>query len=114
MNGHKLKLEPQSFTTKVSVKKIDTSNKQKEFQCKMTQIPANTYDASTGHKLQDMSKDAIIVTSWPTGYKNWEYVVLSCVCTLSGLYLADSINLEKSFKPSQQLKSYIEYAKTQE
>ncbi len=54
MNDCKFKLEPQSFTTKVSVKKIDTSNKQKEFQCKMTQIPANTYDASTGHKLQGM------------------------------------------------------------
>ncbi len=27
--------------------------------------------------------------------------------------LVDAIDLEKSFKPSQQLKSYIEYAKTQ-
>jgi hypothetical protein len=80
----------------------------------MTQIPANTYDASTGHKLQGMSKDAIIVTSWPTGFKNWEYVVLSRVRTLSGLYLVNAIDLEKSFKPSQQLKSYNEYAKTQE
>jgi hypothetical protein len=61
-----------------------------------------------------MSKDAIIVISWPTGFKNWEYVVLSCVHTLSGLYLANAIDLDKSCKPSQQLKSYIEYAKTQE
>jgi hypothetical protein len=61
-----------------------------------------------------MSNDAIIVTSLPTGLKNWEYVVLSRVRTLSGLYLVDAIDLEKSFKPSQQLKSYIEYAKTQE
>jgi hypothetical protein len=29
-------------------------------------------------------------------------------------YLVDAIDLEKSFKPSQQLKSYIKYAKTQE
>jgi hypothetical protein len=28
--------------------------------------------------------------------------------------LVNAIDLEKSFKPSQQLKSYIEYAKTQE
>ncbi len=80
----------------------------------MTQIPANTYDASTGHKWQGMSKDAIIVTSWPTGLKNWEYVVLSCVRTLSWLYLVNAIDLEKPFKQSQQLKSYIKYAKTQE
>jgi hypothetical protein len=29
----------------------------------MKRIPANTNDASTGHKLQGMSKDVIIVTS---------------------------------------------------
>jgi hypothetical protein len=105
MNNCKFKLKPQSFATKVSVKTIDTSYK-KEFKCKMTKIPANTYNASTGHKLQGMSKDAIIVTSWPIGFKNWEYVVLSHVRTLSGLYLVNAIDLEKSFKPSQQLKSY--------
>jgi hypothetical protein len=79
----------------------------------MTRIPANTYNASTGHKLHGMSKDAIIVTSWPTGFKNWVYAVLSHVCTLSRLYLVNAVDLE-SFKPSQQLKSYIKYVKTQE
>ena len=58
----------------------------------MIQIPANSTDATTGHKLQGMSKDVIVVTSWPTGglaamFKNWECVVLSRVRTLSGLYL---------------------------
>ncbi len=58
----------------------------------MKQILANSNDATTGHKLQGMSKDVIVVTSWPTGglaamIKNWEYVVLSQVHTLSGLYL---------------------------
>jgi hypothetical protein len=80
----------------------------------MTQIPANTYDASTGHKFQGKSKNVIIVTSVSTGFKNWEYVVLSRVRILSGLYLVNAIDLDKSFKPSQQLKSCIEYAKTQE
>jgi hypothetical protein len=61
MNNRKFKLKPQSFTAKISVKIFDTSNK-KEFQCKMTQILANAYKASTGHKLQGMSEDAIIVT----------------------------------------------------
>jgi hypothetical protein len=80
----------------------------------MTQISANTYDASTGHKLQGMSKDAVIVTSWPTGFKNWGYVVLSRVRTLSGLYLVKPIEMDKSFKPSQELQKYIEHAKTEE
>jgi hypothetical protein len=66
-----------------------------------------------------MSKDVIIVTSWPTSglasmFKNWQYVILSRVHTLKGLYLIESINMEKSFKPSEQLRSYIEYARKEE
>jgi hypothetical protein len=79
----------------------------------MVQIPANSNDATTGHKLQGMSKDAIIVSSWPTGrlaamFKNWEYVVLSRVRTLSGLYLVKPIDMDKSFQPSPQLAAYMD------
>jgi len=84
----------------------------------MTQIPANSNDGTTGHKLQGMSKDVIIVTSWPTGglskIKNSEYVVLSRVRTLSGLYLVDPIDMEKLFHPSYQLRSYIDKIKQKE
>ena len=73
----RFKLEPELFSTKVSVKEFEGSKKKIQFKCRMKQIPANTNDASTGHKLQGMAKDVIIVTSWPTGFKNWEYVVLS-------------------------------------
>ena len=83
----------------------------------MNQIPANSNDGTTGHKLQRMSKNVIIVSSWPTGglskiFKNWEYVVLSRV--LSGLYLVDPIHMEKSFNPSCQLRSYIDKIKQKE
>jgi hypothetical protein len=49
---------------------------------------------------QGMSKDVIVVSSWPTGglatmFKNWEYVVLSHVRTLSGLYLVEPIDMDK-------------------
>jgi hypothetical protein len=44
-------------------------------------------------------------------FKNWEYVVLSRVHTLSGLYLVEPIDMEKSFKPSSELKKYIENAR---
>jgi len=43
-------------------------------------------DATTGHKLQGMSKDKLIVVSW-TFIPNWIYVVLSRVRTLKGLFL---------------------------
>ncbi len=81
----------------------------------MIQIPANINDATTGHKLQGMSKDVIVVSSWPTGglatmFKNWEYAVLSRVRTLSGLYLVEPIDMDKSFQPSSELNKYIENA----
>jgi hypothetical protein len=97
MISRRFKLEPEQFTPEVSVKHYHASSKKVTFQCKMKQIPDNCNDATTGHKLQGMSKDAIIVSSWPTGglagmFKNWEYVVLSHVQTLSGLYLVNSLS----------------------
>ena len=113
MNGRIFKLEPEQFTPEVTVKHYHASSKKIVFRCKMMQIPANSNDATTGHKLQGMSKDAMIVSSWPTGslaamFKNWEYVVLSRVRTLSGLYLVKPIDMDKSFQPSPQLASYMD------
>ncbi len=113
MIGRRFKLEPEQFSPEVSVKHYHTSSKRVTFQCKMKQIPANSNDATTGHKLQGMSKDAIIVLSWPTGslaamFKNWEYVVLSRVLTLSRLYLVKPIDMDKSFQPSPHLTSYMD------
>jgi hypothetical protein len=109
----RFKLEPELFSTKVSVKEFEGSKKN-QFKCRMKQIPANTNDASTGHKLQGMLKDVIIVTSWPTEFNNWEYVVIFCARTLSGPYLVEPINMNKSFKPSNELKRYVEFARLQE
>ena len=52
----------------------------------ISQLPVNLNDATTGHKLQGMSKDQLIMVSW-SFMQNWTYVVLSCVRTLGGLYL---------------------------
>jgi hypothetical protein len=59
------------------------------------------------------SNDAIIVLSWPTYslaamFNNWEYVILSHVRTLSGLYLVKPIDMDKSFQPSPQLTSHMD------
>jgi hypothetical protein len=67
MIGCRFKLDPEQFLPEVSVKHYHASSKKVTFHCKMKQIPANSSDATTGHKLQGMSKDAIIVSSWPTG-----------------------------------------------
>ncbi len=113
MISRRFKLEPEQFSPEVSVKHHHASSKKVTFQCKMKQIPANSNDATTSHKLQGMSKDAIIVSSWPTGglaamFKNWEYVVLSCAQILSGLYLVKPKDMDKSFQPSPQLTSYMD------
>ncbi len=99
----RFKLEPELFKKK-SVKEFVGSKEKIQFNCRIKQIPANTKVASTAHKLQGMLKDVMIVTSWPTVFKNWEYVALSRARTLSGLYLVKPIDMNKSFKPSIQLK----------
>ena len=116
MNDLKFKLEPEQFSPTISIPQFHGSKKRNEFRCKMKQIPANMNDATTGHKLQGMSKDVIIITSWPTGtmFKNWEYVVLSRARTISGLYLVHPIDMDKRFEPSKQLKQYITHAKNME
>jgi hypothetical protein len=91
----------------------------KLFQMLSDQIECDGKNPRTGHKLQGMSKDVIVVSSWPTGglatmFKNWENVVLSRVCTLSGLYLVEQIDMDKSFQPSSELKKYIENARQKE
>ncbi len=103
-DSRKFNLEPEKFSPEVNLKLFRTSFKKQAMRCKMTQIPANSNDGTTGHKLQGMSKDVIIVTS----------VVLSRVRTLSGLYLVDPIDMEKSFLPSYQLRSYIDKIKQKE
>jgi hypothetical protein len=47
-------------------------------------------------------------------FKNWEYVVLSRVRTLSGLFLIKPIDMDKSFKSSEELKKYMERARQKE
>jgi hypothetical protein len=47
-------------------------------------------------------------------FKNWEYAILSQVHTLSGLYLVEPIDMKKSFKPSSELKKYIENVRQKE
>ena len=77
----------------------------------MTQIPANSTDATTGHKLQGMSKDIIVVIMayWRTS----SHVQILGICcpvlcgTLSGLYIIEPIDMDKSLKPLQNSKNTL-------
>ena len=70
---------------------------------RFTQIPVNSNIATTGHKLQGMSKNTLIVNSWNYGFANWIYVVLSRVRTLSGLYLCKPLDLNRPFNVPEKL-----------
>ena len=85
----------------------------------MTLFPVNINTSSTGHKLQGRSKDILIITSWPKFknnicFRNWEYVVLSRVRTLAGLYLFQPIDMEQSFKPTDELVQFLKRAERSE
>ena len=79
----------------------------------VTQIPVNSNIATTGHKLQGMSKDIIIVKSWNYKCANWVYVVLSRVRTRKGLYLLQPLDLERSFNVPQKLIRFEQRLKEQ-
>jgi hypothetical protein len=80
--NRRFRMTPEVFSPNVTVCPHQLATTTMNFRCKMTQCPVNLNDATTGHKLEGMSKDGVIVISWPKGgmakwFKNWEYVVLS-------------------------------------
>ena len=81
---------------------------------KVTQLPVNCNIATTGHKLQGMSKDTLIINSWGYGFENWVYVVLSRVRTRAGLILNAKLDLHKKFKVPEKLLKFEERMKEKE
>ena len=81
---------------------------------KVTQLPVNCNIATTGHKLQGMSKDSLIINSWGYGFENWVFVVLSRVWTRAGLLLNVQLDLHKKFKVPEKLLKFEERMKARE
>ncbi len=76
MSNKKIKREPEQCSPKISVKPYSNTSKKVALCGKMKQFLAKSNNAFTGHKLQGISKDVIVVTSWLTGglaamLKNW-------------------------------------------
>ena len=87
-------IPPRSFRIYPEVTKVDINMKMhglkekcvfKNYYVRQHGLLVNI--ATTGHKLQGMSKDNVIILSWFYGVKNWVYADLPRVRTLSGLYL---------------------------
>ena len=69
----------------------------------MTQFGAIDNIATTGHKLQGVSLDNLVVNSWNYGSPNWVYVVLSRVRKLAGLVFNVPLDKTKDYRPTEQL-----------
>ncbi len=113
------RIPPEQHEVKITVTPTRFCDLKETFKCHMTLFPVNINTSSTGHKLQGRSKDILIITSWPKYknnicFRNWEYVVLSRVRTLAGLYLFQPIDMEQSFKPTDELVQFLKRAERSE
>ena len=102
----RFRLTPQKFTATITfniVKGLTTESNFKVGNATVTQIPVNSNVATTGHKLQGMSKDTLIVSEWDYRCANWVYVVLSRVRTRKGLFLTKPLDLDRVFNVPESL-----------
>ena len=97
LTGGRFKMTPSTRTVAVKDNGM-------EMKCKITQFMVNSSDAVTGHKLQGMTKDNVIVVSWNKRI-NWIYVVLSRPRTLGGLYSFKRLRF-KDIKKPESFKEY--------
>ena len=103
------KLVPESKSAVVSLRVF--GNTIKVGGVTVTQFGVNSNIATTGHKLQGMSKDNLIIVSWNHSTRNWVHVVLSRARKLSGLFLCKKLDETKDFQMDPRLKKEEERLK---
>ena len=63
----RFRLAPQKFTATITFNVVEGLTAKSNFKvgnATVTQIPVNSNIATTGHKLQGMTKDALVVNEW--------------------------------------------------
>ena len=110
-NKKSLQLEPKRMTNiKVNFPQPDTFRTKKASKLTLTmqacQIPVVANHATTGHKLQGVTKRNLLVNSFSYN-KNWPYVVLSRVKTRRGLFLRNPLNPSKDYSVDLSLLKMI-------
>ena len=106
-NQSTFKLEPKkySFTANYPTPEAFRTGRSKTEKIKMSaiQFPLISNNATTGHKLQGASKDAIYIAKFTYGIQNWPYVVLSRVRTRRGLFLREPLDPLEHFGSDPKL-----------
>ena len=87
----KLKADEDAVTIAIKV-----GNLTHKANVKMIQFGLNSNKATTGHKLQGVSLNRMVVRSQDYDTENWIYVVLSRVRTLAGLFICEKLNDTKN------------------
>ncbi len=73
----RFKLYPQEFSVNINFPLDITNDIRISIRnASVTQIPVNSNIATTGHKLQGMSKDTLIVNNWDYRCANWVYILV--------------------------------------
>jgi len=78
---------------------------------RIEQFPINNDLATTGHKLQGMTKKFLIISSINYSTPNWVYVVLSRVTSLEGLFLMQPLKQNFNPKPTKLLQEEWRFQK---
>ena len=107
---HSFELKPSTRTCNFKVSPHDAAPVTMKMSAKFTQIPVNSSDAITGHKLQGLTKDSLVVYEWDSD-TCWIYVVLSRVRTL-GLYLIRPIRKSDIKAASKEYLEFMERMET--
>jgi hypothetical protein len=81
---------------------------------KILQFAVNIALAVTGHKLQGMTKDILIVAECTIRVPNWLYVVLSRVTSLNGLYLLQPLEKRMFKKLPKNIEHELKWLKVVE
>jgi hypothetical protein len=107
--GHQstFKLEPKkhSFTANCPKPEALRTGRSKTEKIKMSAImfPLISNNATTGHKLQGASKDAIYIACFAHGARNWPHVALSRARTRKGLFLREPLDPSEHFESDPNL-----------
>ena len=90
-------LVPKTETVTITCKSstFDKNSTMKLYGVKITQFLIMTSIATTGHKIQGCSKDALIINTFGYGFSNWIYVALSLVRKFSDLFLLKKLDFKK-------------------
>ena len=103
-NTEKLKtyfsVKPVSSICSVCLKELNNMTLEK---IKITYLPLNSSISTTGHKLQGLSLNQLVVNSWAYRCPHWVYVVLSRVTTLNGLILNQKLDKHYIYHADNEL-----------